>query len=270
MHIFEKMKEILVLIPHYNNPEGLKNSIRSIAKEFVLVDVLIIDDGSKVVFDNEEIYNEFSSLNVKIINNAINRGIEYVLNDGLQYAIEKKYPYVARLDCGDLCLENRFALQQKFLLDNEEIAMVGSHARCVNELGEYIYTLRMPINDDVIRKKMFFNAMLIHPTIFFKSEIVEKLGGYPTEYKNAEDYAFFFKILPYYKFGNIDKELVQIELNETGISSVGRKTQIKNRIRLIKENFYFGYYPVVGILRSYLILWMPAGIIKKIKTFLFR
>lgn len=261
----QREKDILVIIPHYNNPDGLKASIRSMVHEFHLVDVLVVDDGSQYKFETDELLNEFGASNIRIINNPLNRGIEHVLNDGLQYAIEHNYPYIARLDCGDLCLGNRFATQLAFLQENSNISIVGSHVRCVNESGAYIYSLKMPLKDEVIRKKMFFNAMLIHPTLFFKTEIIKNLGGYPTTYKNAEDYAFFFKILPVYQFGNIDQELVQIELNEHGISAIGREKQIKNRIRLIQENFYFGYYPIVGLLRSYLSLWLPVGIIKKIK-----
>ena len=39
-------KEVIIIIPHYNNPKGLEKSIESI-RERINIDVIIIDDGSK-------------------------------------------------------------------------------------------------------------------------------------------------------------------------------------------------------------------------------
>lgn len=263
------MKKIIVLIPHFNNPTGLLQSIRSMQTEFSLVDILVIDDGSKNEVSQDLLRNTFGE-SILVLNNRINRGIEYVLNDGLNYAVEHGYIYIARLDCGDLCVENRFQIQYDFLKCNPTISVIGSHVKCVDTEGNYLYNLKMPLTDAVIRKKMFLNAMLIHPTLFFRIEVVLKVGLYPTEYKNAEDYAFFFKLLPYFKFANIDKELVQIELNPNGISNTGRIFQLKSRIRIIKENFYFGFYPIYGLVRAYTLLIVPNSLIKKLKALILK
>ena len=39
-------KEIIIIIPHYNNPKGLYKSVTSI-KEKIKIDIIIIDDGSQ-------------------------------------------------------------------------------------------------------------------------------------------------------------------------------------------------------------------------------
>lgn len=262
------MSDIIVLIPHFNNFIGLTNSIKSMNSEFEFIDILAIDDGSNEALDESYLQSIFG-VKITVLNNKVNRGIEHVLNDGLTYAIQHNYKYIGRLDCGDLCKKDRFRIQYDFLEKHTDIGIVGSHVKCVDQEGTFLYNLKMPLKDEIIRKKMFFNAMLIHPTLFFRSEIIHKVGLYPTEYKNAEDYAFFFKILPHFKFANIDKELVQIELNTKGISATGREKQIKSRISLIKENFYFGFYPIMGFLRSILILKMPNGVIEMLKNIFF-
>ncbi len=43
-------KEIIIIIPYYNNCTGLEKSIASI-KEKITIDVIIIDDGSKNKLD---------------------------------------------------------------------------------------------------------------------------------------------------------------------------------------------------------------------------
>ena len=39
------MSELIITIPHYNNPIGLLQTIESIDEEF-LIDIIIVDDGS--------------------------------------------------------------------------------------------------------------------------------------------------------------------------------------------------------------------------------
>lgn len=260
------MSDVILLLPHYNNLEGLKRSIRSVNVEYKLVDLLIIDDGSKEILNRVELETLYKGKLFVILNNE-NRGIEHVLNDGIGFAIENNYKYIARLDCGDIVVNERFEKQYKFLEDNKDIAMVGSHVECVDTEGNYLYKLCMPLDNNTIKKKMFLNAMLIHPTIFFRTSVVLKEGGYPVEYKSAEDYAFFFKLLKKYDFANLNEFLVQIEINDKGISAIHRKRQVKNRIKLIKENFYFGIYPLYGLIRSYILLFLPKEVILKIKKY---
>ncbi|MDR0228183.1 MAG: glycosyltransferase [Flavobacteriaceae bacterium] len=263
------MKNIILLIPHYNNLMGLKESIKSINKECELVDILVIDDGSNSKLDEESLQSIYDG-NLFVINNRVNRGIENVLNDGIAFSIEKNYKYIARLDCGDISLNDRFAKQYRFLEENDNVDIVGAHVSCVNEEGAFLYNLHMPLDNETIKKRMYLNAMLIHPTIFFRTSIVKEIGGYPIDYKSAEDYAFFFKMLRKYNFANIDEVLVQIEINPNGISSQNRDRQVKNRIKLIKENFYVGFYPIYGLIRSLILLYIPQKIIGKIKMFFLR
>lgn len=260
------MSDVILLLPHYNNLDGLKRSIKSVNFEYELVDLLIIDDGSNVILDKSELEALYRG-KLFVLLNKENRGIEHVLNDGIEFAIDNSYKYIARLDCGDIVLNDRFNKQYKFLERNSDIDIIGSHVECVDTDGNYLYKLRMPLDNQTIKKKMFLNAMLIHPTIFFRTSVVLEEGGYPIEYKSAEDYAFFFKLLKKYNFANLNEYLVQIEINDKGISSVNRKRQVKNRIRLIKENFYFGFYPLYGLIRSYILLYMPQEIILKIKQY---
>jgi len=128
-----------------------------------------------------------------------------------------------------------------------------------------LYTLTVPEKDKQIRKKMFINAMHIHPTIMFKNSILEVIGLYPEEYKAAEDYAFFFNVIKSFKVANINKVLVKCEINPNGISTLLRKKQAENRVKLILKNFYFGFFPIYGLLRGILLYVIPLDILIRIK-----
>ncbi|ALM49208.1 hypothetical protein AMR72_10080 [Flavobacterium psychrophilum] len=261
------MNKAILLIPHYNNPEGLIASVGSIDRS-EQIDVLVVDDGSvKNKLTEQDVISAFTGNGeVYFIYLEENSGIEHALNRGLQYVIEvKKYKYIARLDSGDYCLGKRFAIQQEFLEINPDIKMVGSNVIAADTNGNFLYNIIMPEKTREIRNKMFLNAMFIHPTVMFCTDILPQTGLYPVNRKSAEDYAFFFIISNKFKTANIQQFLVKIEINPSGISISRRKQQVGSRIKVIQDNFYFGFYPLYGLARNILLYIMPNSIIQFLK-----
>ncbi|MFW0736771.1 glycosyltransferase [Flavobacterium sp. T12S277] len=259
------MNKIVLLIPYYNNSEGLIKSLNSIEPDEEL-DIIIVDDGSKNKFDEVILQSNFKAKGTLYFEYLEqNQGIEFALNHGLKISVAKRYKYTARLDCGDVCLGRRFAIQAAFLDQNPEIKIVGSNVLAVDSNDNYLYAINLPLEDKDIKNKMYFNSMLIHPAILFTTSIIDTIGFYSIKHKSAEDYAFFFAISKKFKMANIGQYLTQIEINENGISIQKRKQQVKARIQIIKENFYIGFYPIYGLVRNYILLIMPYTIILAIK-----
>ncbi len=260
------MNKVALLIAHYNNPLGLIKSIESIGIN-EKIDVVIVDDGSKINQINEEALNNAFRANGKItfIYLEKNKGVEIASNIGLEYIIDNKYKYTARLDSGDICKEDRFEKQVLFLEENPRIKLVGSSIIANDTSGNYLYTVKYPTKHIDIKKRMYLNAMFINPTTIFETDIVSKVGKYPINYEAAEDYAFFFNVVKEYDTANIIEPLVTIEINPDGISISKRKIQVKNRIKLILENFYFGFWPMYGLIRNLFLYIIPNTIILKLK-----
>ena len=257
--------DICVLIPHYNNIEGLETSLASISDEEP-VDVLIVDDGSYIKPDVEELKRKFSYISdIIVIFNNKNRGIEHVLNDGLKYIKDAGYKYIARLDCGDVCFPERFKIQKEFLEQNPDIYLVGSWVEFVDVRGKSLFVFRPPTVYREIRKKMFINNMFIHPVVMFRTKVIEEVGFYPTNYKNAEDYAYFFRISKRFKVANIDRVLLKCEVNPKGLSLSKRKQQIKSRLRVIHDNFDFSIYAFYGLLRNSILYFSPYFLVELLK-----
>jgi hypothetical protein len=256
---------VILLIPHYKNIKGLYDSLSSIGTNENL-DILIVDDGSNIYLDEDKLRASFLGKGVVFFEYLKeNKGIEIALNKGLEFILNKEYIYTSRLDCGDLCVKDRFKIQESYLDLNKDISLVGTNVDFLDTKGSLLYTLAVPKKDKQIRKKMFINAMHIHPTIMFRNSILDTIGLYPIEYKAAEDYAFFFNVIKYFKVANIDKVLVRCEINPEGISTLLRKKQAENRVKLILKNFYFGFSPVYGLLRSILLYITPLDVLIRIK-----
>lgn len=265
------MNNTLLIIPHYKNKNGLYLSLDSIDSNENL-DVLIIDDGStenKPTIERLKSYKKYFG-ELFFIENPKNQGIEIILNQGLDFAVERNYKYIARLDAGDICYPNRFKIQEDFMENNLDIALLGTQVNFTDTAGNTIYNKKFPTLDKDIRNKMHINSMFIHPSVIFRTEVIKTVGKYPTNYKSAEDFAFFFNIMQRYKVANLEDVLLDYEINFEGISMTTRNRQIKNRIRILKDNFKFSFWPIYGLVINYITLYTPVSIIQKLKTIIYK
>ncbi|KAA1244328.1 glycosyltransferase [Aquimarina sp. RZ0] len=259
------MKNIIVLIPHYNNQEELLKSIQSIDDK-IDVDILVVDDGSVSDIDEKLLKDSYSNGVILFEYLKKNSGIEIALNTGLKKIQELDYKYIGRLDCGDYCLKNKFTKQIEYLDSNPEVKLLGSWVNIMDK-GKLLYVLKHPTSYDEIKKKMYLNTMFVHPSVVFQTSIIEDIGYYPINYKAAEDYAYFFNIINEFKSENFPEPLLDYIIDENSISSKKRKRQVYSRIRVILCNFSFGFYPIYGLFRNVLLLFISrnsSNIIKKL------
>lgn len=251
--------EIAVLIPVYDDWDSLLKSIKSI-QESICINLVIVDDGSKLKGDVDVIKDVFTCGNVHLISLPKNMGIEHALNAGLKYILEQDaYTFVARLDSGDLCVPNRFKIQYDYLQANPELKLLGSQVNFVDMNGDFIFKSKLPLTYSALRNAFYLNCYIIHPTVMFRTDLLAAIGFYPLNYKAAEDYAFFFKTVKHFKVENLNDVLVEVLINPKGISTANRKIQIKSKIKIIKDNYYVGWYPTVGIIRNVLLYLVPRS-----------
>ncbi|UYW00963.1 glycosyltransferase [Flavobacterium agricola] len=265
------MNKTVVLIPHYNNNFGLKKAIEAIGKN-EKVDVLVVDDGSfKNKINEVELKKAINfSGSISFLYLEQNSGIEIALNEGLKSIYDQnKYKYIARLDCDDICIDTRFKIQEEYLDKNKDTYLVGSNATAINEVGECLFNTKFPEKYKDIKNKMHVNSMHLHPCVMFRIEILETIGYYPINYQAAEDYAYFFDIVKKYKTYNIKESLVYFQVDNTGISAKKRTIQIKSRIRIMLKHFYWGFWPIYGLVRSCGLLIIPNKLIKNVKKIIY-
>ncbi|WP_413652021.1 glycosyltransferase [Pantoea sp. B65] len=250
------MNSYAILIPSYNsNRDVILRTFQGLPLD---AHIFVVDDGSKIPFSNV-IGTELSQYsNLQVIKLEKNAGIENALNSGLGNIIDN-YTYVARLDIGDSCMSERFAAQVNFLERNPDYDLVGCWANFVDMDGNSLFVSKTPVEDNEIRNRMFINNMFIHPSVMMRCAALKKVGLYSTYYEACEDYDLFFRLMSNGKGHNMPYAWLNYEVNDNSISSAKRNKQIKNRIKIIKQNFSFfqyGLYPYYGLIRGVVFLFI--------------
>ncbi|WP_373976570.1 glycosyltransferase [Chitinibacter sp. SCUT-21] len=258
---------VLVLIPHYNNPEGLNKSLASIGANEPC-DVLVVDDGStRAPIDAAAAQAAYQGQGtLRILNLPQNKGIEGALNAGLAWAKARGYQWIARLDCGDCNVSDRIERQLAFMQQYPDVVLLGGAASFVDQAGVEQFVLRHPTEHAQILEFMKKNSAYIHPSVMFKISAAETVGMYPLDTPAAEDYAMFWAMARQFKVANLPEVLIRYELDPSGISLGKRKVQLKSRLKLQRRYFDGSPSAIAGMARTLALLAMPYELAFKLKA----
>lgn len=259
--------QLCILIPCYNNLQGLKKSLGSIKYEKGKYFIVIVDDGSQNAFTKHELgYGQDGAVPLHIIRLPSNVGITTALNTGLQWISQNIIcVYVARLDCGDICDPRRFYMQMDYLRVNTHVALLGSWCLFQSPTQDLSFRYKAPTQHNKIKREMYFRNAFIHPTVIFRIDMAENLGFYPQGYPYAEDYAFFWKIVNQAETAILPAYLVVCELNTKGISSQNRIKQLSSRQVIVQDFGHTFALRVLGMLKIKILMKIPYSFVLSVK-----
>lgn len=246
--------QVCILLPHFNDFEGLQKSIASIGSA-ENVDVLVVDDGSDEKI-NEALVRQSKNFrgDIYFLYLSVNQGICKAINHGLIWIREQGYLFIARLDCGDTCGKQRFEKQWAFLVQHPEIGLVGTWGVYVDKKGEGLFVCTLPTKDTEIRQKIYWSCPFMHPSIMFRTKVLDEVKGYDERFRVGEDLAFYFQVIKHWQVANLPEYLLFYEFDEKSISSHRRKQVLLATLTTLKEHFQWGIFPVLGILKNMLAL----------------
>lgn len=263
----EKELDFCLLIPCYNNTEGLKRSLASVHYPPDKHLVVVVDDGSDEPVTFESIQQVGEQKPIHILRLEKNKGITYALNTGLQWILNNTAAkYIARLDCSDVCHEKRFVEQVQFLEKHPTVGLLGSWCIFKSKDSAHVFRYTTPSADSAIRKWMHLRNVFIHPTVMFRTGLIKKAGLYPHQYPHAEDYAFFWMLLQHTEAAILNQYLVTCTLTPGGLSVANRKVQLSSCKKIIAQ---FGSSPLLkalGLLNTQLRMLLPQKLILRLKT----
>ena len=265
------MLDFYLLIPCYNNTDGLIRSLFSVEYPKEKYKVMVVDDGSTVPISLSEFPETvLENQQIEIIHLPENNGITEALNTGLRLILQRNDSlYTARLDCGDTCTADRFIKQISFLSVNTDIALLGSLCLFADVENKTRFVYNAAAYHNAILKQMHMKCSFIHPTVIFRNEVIRKTNLYPYNFPHAEDYAFFFELTKKYWTHIIPEILVETQINSNGISVKKRQEQIKSKINIIKHYGINKSLICAGLIRQYALLLIPYKLTTQIKHLFF-
>ena len=208
---------LTVLMPVYNAERFLAEAIDSVLKQtFTAFEFLILDDGSSD--RSVSIIKSYTDPRIRLYQNEQNMGISPTLNKGIALATT---PLVARMDADDICYPERLQMQYNYLLANPDCALVSSWVRVITENGDFVR------QDDFKSPYYYYNltfeCWIYHPTIVFRKEAVQQIGGYTVPY--SEDFELFWQLSRKFKIHNLPEVLLDYRITSQSLHQVQKKTE---------------------------------------------
>lgn len=185
------LPEVSVILPFYNAERTLPAAIESILTQtFENFELLLIDNNSS---DNSrQIAQKYAAKDsrAKLLQEK-KPGVANAMNCGLENSLGI---FVARMDADDISLPERLVKQVNYLKNFPEIGLVGCEVKYMphekNTAGfqrfvDWVNSFHSP---EVIERNRFVEIPVVNPTIMFRREIFEKLGGclqgdFPEDYE---------------------------------------------------------------------------------------
>jgi glycosyltransferase involved in cell wall biosynthesis len=130
------------------------------------------------------------------------RYLTFSLNLGLHYS---KSEFIARMDSDDISTPDRLERQLEFMQKNQDISILGTNYNIIDEHGNLIKKINLPLDDKSIKRKLKYGNPICHPSVIFRKKIVIREGGYMGGIY-AQDYDLWLRLaqITDVKFANIE------------------------------------------------------------------
>ncbi len=224
---------VLISTYHKDNPKCLKEALESVFNQSLIPNQVVLVIDGNILLENENVIRKFEKdfedifTVVKLKDNV---GLGNSLNEGLKKC---KYNLIARMDADDECFYNRFETQIQYFENNNNLSVLGSYVEEFHSTPkDYGKTKKVPLGYSNLKKYSNFRNPLNHPSVMFKKDIIENVGGY-IEINLFEDYYLWLRILKAgYTIDNIPECLVY---SKVGNDLIGRR----HGLSYLKKEFYF-------------------------------
>lgn len=263
--------KVSIVLPTYNRVEWLVKSVESvISQTYQNWELFVIDDiSSDGTKERMEEYCNFDH-RIKYFRIPVTDevGISKFLNFGINNGNGK---YIARLDDDDKWIDNdKIKKQVEFLEKNSDYVLIGGGVIVIDNKENELYRYLENETDEQIRRNALLSNPFTHPTVVFRRDAAEKIGGYKV-LEFAEDWDFFLRLGNVGKMYNLPEYVAHYTMAGQNISIKNQRELAKNLFGIIKThrnhypNYWKGYLVnTFQLLHSYL----PSKLRRNSTTFL--
>lgn len=260
---------VSILMPCYNGADTLNGAIQSLVDQTLDdFEVIAVNDGSTDKTGDILAAWAESDKRIRVIDRP-HSGIISTLNTGLTFC---RANYIARMDADDYSHPERLSLQAAYLEANPQTAVVSclvqgfpsADLRAGNRI--YIEWLNSLLSDEDIRREMFVESPLPHPSAMLRKKWLDQTGGYQ-EHGWAEDYDLWLRLyLLGARFAKIPQVLLDWRDHDDRITRTDSRYSLENFLRA--KAHYLAEGPLVDC--DAVIIWGAGMIGRRISKHLLR
>lgn len=248
------MPVVSVLMPCYNAAATLPEALRSLQQQTrVDFEIVAVDDGS--TDGTLQQLQQFAAVDDRLRYFSIpHSGIVGALNAGLAHCLSG---YIARMDADDRSHPERLARQSAYLDGRPEIDLAGCRVAAFpsEDVGAgfvvYLDWLNSLVKDEDIRREIFVESPLPHPSWMLRRAALQAAGGY-RDCDWAEDYDLLLRLyLNGARFAKLEQVLLEWREHPGRLTRTDSRYALDNFLRL--KAFYLMRGPLAG--RDAVIVW---------------
>lgn len=213
---------VLITVYSKENSKFLDQAIRSVIKQTVVPNQIIIVEDGKLTSELEKVIENyrksfFNDFTIVRLNKNMGRGI--ASNAGIENATNE---WIAKMDSDDISKPNRFEIQLKAIQKHPEAVAIGGQVEeFIGNNSNIISKREVPLDSESIFKFAKYRSPVNNPTAMFKKSVVKKLGEY-SDLRFLEDYDLWVKMLTAgFKIINVPETLVDMRTSDSLYSRRG-------------------------------------------------
>lgn len=185
---------VLMSVYKKENPDFLRESINSVLKQTLPADdFVIVCDGPLTVALDRVLFEMQQGREGQIVIHRLARnvGLGRALNAGMKLC---RYDVVARMDSDDICFPDRMEKEYK-LLTEQKLDLVGAALlEFAQSPDKPTGKRQVPVDQKTIEQFAKRRNPFNHPTVMYRKQSVERVGGYQDFYL-FEDYYLWVRML---------------------------------------------------------------------------
>lgn len=263
------MAAVSVLLPCYNAAKTLAEALESLSCQTMTnFEIIAVDDGS--TDETADLLAAWTERETRLrVLRTPHQGIIAALNTGLEAC---RSPLVARMDADDRCHPQRLEKQVAYLSTHPEVDVSGClvqgfpDAQVREGFRIYITWLNSLVTDEDIRREIFVESPLAHPSVLFRRQVILMAGGYE-ERGWAEDYDLWLRLyLAGKRFGKVPEVLLDWRETPMRLTRLDRRYSLENFLRA--KAYYLMQGPLAE--RDAVMIWGAGMIGRRLSKHLIR
>lgn len=213
--------QVSVIMAVYNTQDYLNQAVESILNQtFEDFEFIIINDASSDA--TSDILKSYRDERICLIDNEENIGQTKSLIKGCKIARGR---YIALMDGDDIAFHHRLEKQAAFLDSRPDVGLVGSTFLLIDSAGYVIRYSKLATDSAELKRQLFRSNCFCHASAMFRKRCIEKVGAYREEFKFAQDYDLWLRIVEEFEIANFDEPLCKYRVCPQAISVARRKQQ---------------------------------------------